>query len=369
MQDICTFYEKALNKSRFDKSRLDIYELEGVDDNKFFVEKTYKNDEQVYEYVNLKMMILKYLYFNEKIKNIKNLSSLRLLDISDNSFIDNITKLLYLVNLELFFIKNTSGKFLDLQKLKHLKYLQIGSCKTINIVDIASCEKLSSLGISQTRVENLSLLGKRNILELSIEDCENIDFKDICNLKSIEKLHIISCQIENLDGIEKLINLKCLNLSNNKIKSLPKQISTLRKLKILKLQNNALETLPVDIDKLPLKRLELKNNPFETLPSSLNNIPEEMIDLEFKNIALYDKKAKRKLDNLQKGDCMFENDINLKLMIIQKLMYEDEILLPKFDIYDFVEENNLDLEKIGYEIVPQALQYFKNLPICFCSWR
>lgn len=361
LQDICTFYEQILSESEFDRSRLDIYELEG--DDEYFVEKTYENGGRVYEYENLKIMILRYAYFSKKIENIKNLLSLRLLEIDDGNFLSTLVKLPYLVNLELNFIKNAICTFSHLQKLKHLKYLHISNCKNIDLKDIASFNKLKSLHVGQTRVKNLAQFSKDSLCELSMVDCKNVNFKDICGLRSIEKLHITSCEITSLEGIEKLTNLKELNLSNNRIKSVLKEIVKLSNLYSLNLQNNYLETLPKGIDKLPLKSLKLKNNSFKSLPTCLNNLPKEVIDLEFKNIALYDKKAKELLEHTQKGECMFENDINLKLMIIQKLMYDDEILLPKFDIYDFAKENGLDLDKIGYEIIPQALKYFENLPI------
>ena len=50
-------------------------------------------------------------------------------------------------------------------------------------------------------------------------------------------------------------------------------------------------------------------------------------------------------------------------MIIQKLMYEDEVLLPKFDIWHFAEKNSIDIEKVGYNIIPEAVKYFENLLI------
>lgn len=363
LQNICAFYEEVLSKSQFDKSRLDIYELGSLEENKFFTEKIYNNDDIVYEFENLKIMILKYSYFSKKIKKIRNLSSLRLLEINNNKFIHDIVKLSYLINLELSFVKNTRGKFSDLQKLTHLKYLQIANCKTIDLKAIGNCKQLNSLHVSQTRLEHVGALDIKNLYSLRIIDCENFDFKDICHLNSLEELCIVSCQIDSLDGIEKLVNLKSLNLSYNKITLLPDEVVKLSSLEKINLENNFLDTLPKALGTLPLNLLKLKNNPFKTLPLSLHKLSQEVIDLEFKNIALYDTEAKSILDEFSKGECFFEHDINLKLMVIQKLMYEYEILLPKFDIYDFAKEHALDLEKIGYDIIPQALQYFKNLPI------
>ena len=61
----------------------------------------------------------------------------------------------------------------------------------------------------------------------------------------------------------------------------------------------------------------------------------------------------------------FDN-LNFKLCIIQVLMYEKELLKPKFDIYEFAKcypprEINIDDE--GYDPIKPAIEYFKKLEI------
>jgi hypothetical protein len=59
-------------------------------------------------------------------------------------------------------------------------------------------------------------------------------------------------------------------------------------------------------------------------------------------------------------------DFNFKLAIIQALMYDKELIKPKFDLYEFVEwydRREIDLEKEGYDLIPEVTQYFKDLPI------
>ncbi len=59
-------------------------------------------------------------------------------------------------------------------------------------------------------------------------------------------------------------------------------------------------------------------------------------------------------------------DFIFKLAVIQELMYNQEVLKPKFDLYEFVEwyqEREIDIEKEGYEFIPEVVQYFKDLPI------
>lgn len=59
-------------------------------------------------------------------------------------------------------------------------------------------------------------------------------------------------------------------------------------------------------------------------------------------------------------------DINLKLCVIQELMYTQKLIEPLFDIYKFVEsykERKINIDEEGYEIIPEALDYFKTLEI------
>jgi hypothetical protein len=57
-------------------------------------------------------------------------------------------------------------------------------------------------------------------------------------------------------------------------------------------------------------------------------------------------------------------DFNFKLAVIQVLMYEKELLKPKFDLYDFVanhKQRAIDMDKEGYKIIPEAKKYFEDL--------
>ncbi len=59
-------------------------------------------------------------------------------------------------------------------------------------------------------------------------------------------------------------------------------------------------------------------------------------------------------------------DINFKLAVIQELMYNQEVLEPAFSIDEFVEsyeKREIDIEKEGYDPIPEALDYFRNLEI------
>jgi len=59
-------------------------------------------------------------------------------------------------------------------------------------------------------------------------------------------------------------------------------------------------------------------------------------------------------------------DFNFKLSIIQELMYTKQVLKPMFDLREFVDwylDRRIDLEKEGFDFIPEVTSYFMELPI------
>lgn len=66
------------------------------------------------------------------------------------------------------------------------------------------------------------------------------------------------------------------------------------------------------------------------------------------------------------GKPMQFKDLNFKLAVIQVLMYEKELIQPAFDIFEFAKRytvRTIDVDSEGYDIIPEALQYFEQLQI------
>ncbi|MBB1354548.1 DUF6892 domain-containing protein, partial [Pseudoalteromonas sp. SR45-5] len=60
------------------------------------------------------------------------------------------------------------------------------------------------------------------------------------------------------------------------------------------------------------------------------------------------------------------NDLHFKLLVIEELMYNKNLLTPKFDLTEFIAEyhqREIDKEQEGYEVIPEVLAYFKGLDI------
>lgn len=66
------------------------------------------------------------------------------------------------------------------------------------------------------------------------------------------------------------------------------------------------------------------------------------------------------------GEPIVFKDFNFKLAIIQELMYNQDLLEPKFNLREFVDlhkDRRIDTNKEGYEPIPEVIEYFKNLEI------
>lgn len=66
------------------------------------------------------------------------------------------------------------------------------------------------------------------------------------------------------------------------------------------------------------------------------------------------------------GEKIEFKDFNFKLAIIEELMYNKELLKPKFDVYEFAEITKIkgfSATEGGYEPIPEVVEYFKALEI------
>ncbi|MCH1882531.1 hypothetical protein [Agrococcus sp. ARC_14] len=59
-------------------------------------------------------------------------------------------------------------------------------------------------------------------------------------------------------------------------------------------------------------------------------------------------------------------DLNFKLLVLQSLMYETELLTPAFSLHDFVAEHSdreFDVDAEGHAPIPEVLAHFAALPV------
>ncbi len=368
-------YAKKVSKKEYFKELLsyvskypdtyygDIYELDSKDAFGSQVQKKYYGygfsiPKQLYTCLNLKSFaVWNYTAkeLDDRLLHLKNLNQLTLRNLTGLplSTVDSIYKLKYLVNLELTNSDNFSRTVLTtipkgLEKLENLKYFAFSGHKPENWEKLVTLKNLKSLELVQCGLTEIS--------------------NQIDNLQHLEVLYLNSNNITELPKqLVQLKKLKTLRLNCNPLKEIPEWIGEMQSLEVLDLSQSGLVTLPKSIGLLKkLKELKLKKNPFKNLPAELLELPKKVVDIEIRNKALYDPKAKIKLDAYPKGNCSFNNDFNFKLLVINKLMYQDEVLVPKFNVWEFAKNykaRKIDIEKEGYNRIPEVEQYFKKLVI------
>lgn len=91
-------------------------------------------------------------------------------------------------------------------------------------------------------------------------------------------------------------------------------------------------------------------------------------DVFMKNLILCFKPRRPKSEenyNIVQPDeeCLVFDNFNFKLAVIQELMYEQEVLKPYFDIYDYAKFKKAKWNLETYKNVKGAVTFFKDLPI------
>ena len=117
-------------------------------------------------------------------------------------------------------------------------------------------------------------------------------------------------------------------------------------------------------DNVTMRKYEIKHFTYtgEKSPCLISISYNEIFDKDF--VKPEPTKDKYTIKKLNEEQIEFK-DFGFKLSIIQELMYHKELLKPKFDLYEFVkwyDKRKIDIEKEGYEPIPEVTQYFKDLP-------
>ena len=91
----------------------------------------------------------------------------------------------------------------------------------------------------------------------------------------------------------------------------------------------------------------------------------ESREIEINYIKPKVKSIKYKIEKTE-GSVLKFSDFNFKLSVIQVLMYEKNLLLPRFDAYEFVKEyekREINIDEEGYEPIKEIVEWFKNIEI------
>ncbi|MBX3042726.1 MAG: leucine-rich repeat domain-containing protein [Ignavibacteriae bacterium] len=240
-----------------------------------------------------------------------------------NNFLNGISEAQQLETLEISEILGTetlSPEILELTNLQQLKivnlnasslpdkYQNLTKLKELTLTDLASSEIPTSLE-NLTQIEYLKLSGKGiSYIPEFISDFKNLEFLDISgnidvldsNFGFFPKLTCLALSDNKLENIDNLIDnlissdvkgLYYIDLTNNKFKKVPKNLTKFKSIVYLDLDSNDLESFDVDFSKTGLGVLELSNNKLKDIPKSISHSTES--DLESPIVYMNDNNVEK----------------------------------------------------------------------------
>ncbi|MBA7632422.1 hypothetical protein ES703_39968 [subsurface metagenome] len=164
----------------------------------------------------------------------------------------------------------------SIDKIKFLKTLNLKSNRLRSLPDtLGNLTSLETLNLRNNMLKKIpkaiSYLTKIRVLDLHGNKLDSIDLKLNNSIKELELgwNNIIDVP----DMIRSLTFLEKLGMSGNKLKKLPKWISSFNSLKVLNLYDNNIMTLPESIGNVKsLEVLILRNNKLSKLPDSFRQL-------------------------------------------------------------------------------------------------
>ncbi|KFZ52559.1 Leucine-rich repeat-containing protein 40, partial [Podiceps cristatus] len=228
------------------------------------------------------------------------LENLQKLDVSHNklrSIPEELMQLPHLKSLllhynELSCLPDGFGQLVNLEELdlsnNHLAEIPTSFALLINLVrlnlasnqlkslpaDISAMKSLRQLDCTKNYLETVpsKLATMASLEQLYLRKNKLRSLPEFPSCKLLKELHAGENQIEilNAENLKHLNSLSVLELRDNKIKSVPDEITLLQKLERLDLANNDISRLPYTLGNLPqLKFLALEGNPLRTIRRDL----------------------------------------------------------------------------------------------------
>ncbi|KYR00323.1 hypothetical protein DLAC_03066 [Tieghemostelium lacteum] len=163
--------------------------------------------------------------------------------------------------------------------LHSLRSLMLSSNQFKSIPSLVKLEKLERLALDRNAISNYPSDDQLELLPINLKFL-SISYNHLTMVPSyiinphsqLETLEIFNNKISEIPKeIGQLRHLKHLNMSSNSIESLPEQLYQLVFLETLELQMNKLTKIPEDLGSLVnLQLLNLSNNQIQEIPKSIN---------------------------------------------------------------------------------------------------
>jgi len=184
--------------------------------------------------------------------------------------IKDLTGLEYAVNVKKIYLGNnlldSAEKIKPLKNLYNLEVLDLSRNQLTQVPSyLFDMPSLRSLNLSDNMLTELGKIEGENVLE---------------------ELYIENNRLTSLPELDKLGNLQTLSLSGNKLKSFPEEISSLKNLTALAIADNNLSEMPDISDFEQLAVINLEGNELNVFPSGIENLKNLVqIDISENNIS------------------------------------------------------------------------------------
>ncbi|XP_060062385.1 leucine-rich repeat-containing protein 40 isoform X2 [Erinaceus europaeus] len=304
---------------------------------------------------------------------IKELENLQKLNVSHNKLKGLPEEITYLRNLKGLYLQHNELTCLPegLEQLLNLEDLDLSNNRLTTVpASFSSLSSLVRLNLSSNQLSSLPAEISRmkklkhldcnsNLLETIPPELAGMESLELLYLrrnklhflpefpscKLLKELHVGENQIEMLgaEHLKHLNSILVLDLRDNKLKSLPDEITLLQSLERLDLSNNDISSLPYSLGNLNLKFLALEGNP-------LRSIRRDILNKGTQEILKY-LRSKIKDDGPSQNDSVpatamtlpSESRINMHAILTLKLLdySEKQAALIPDEVFDAVKSNTV----------------------------
>lgn len=188
--------------------------------------------------------------------DIKDITSIEELDLSNNEYIQSIEPLAQIHDLKLLNLASTGiSDLTPIRNLTELIELDISGTKVFDLTPLKYAHKLQRLNINDTEVRGIAALeGMNELKNLEMRATHVFDFSFISNLPNLLNLNLQKTQLTDLVPVQSLAQLMELNISATPVQDL-NGIKELKNLVMLNIDSTRIKDLGPLTDLINLKVL------------------------------------------------------------------------------------------------------------------
>lgn len=176
--------------------------------------------------------------------DVKRITAIDELDISNNQYIQTLEPLSQLLSLNHLDVSGTKiSDLTPIRNLTELESLTVSDTPVKDLLPLKYSSRLKKLNINHTDVIDISVVDKMTALQsLEMRETQVIDFASIGYLTELEKLDLSTTAIVNLAMLEDLTQLTELNISNTNVEDL-NPLKGLKKMRLLELDSTRIQAI------------------------------------------------------------------------------------------------------------------------------